>query len=396
MWRSWIIGPIGLLAIGIAGTLLFTSAKGQVLHPDPQSIPSTTQPHLSASWSEAADRTRSHIRASLAEQNLPGLSVAVGAGGAILWSEGFGWADLETRTPVTPDTRFRIGTASTVLTAAAAGRLLEQGRLTLDHEIQSYVPKYPKKQWPVTLRHLLANSAGLDTDSGEQDPLHRQRCAQPLEALPSFAQSALLFQPGTQRRSSSYGWILVSAAVEAAAKQPFLQYIGEQVFQPLKMTNTGAESATGENPEGIGEPGEDAPFMTLFRNLILQPLGIASPRVQRPEDPATVYTPGFRYSPAARHGLHVVPPRNLSCFAGAMAFYSTPSDLVRLGMATNGGALLQPAAGYDGEFMGRRVVSLRVLRDKGLVVAVTSNGSSVDTSALAAKVAETFARSIRP
>ena len=66
--------------------------------------------------------------------------MAVGAGSDIVWAEGFGWADLENRVPVAPDTRFRIGTASTALTSAAVGLLLEKGRLKLDDEIQTYVP----------------------------------------------------------------------------------------------------------------------------------------------------------------------------------------------------------------------------------------------------------------
>ena len=61
-----------------------------------------------------------------------------------------------------------------------------------------------------------------------------------------------------------YGWILVSAAIEAAADQPFLTFMREQIFQPLGMNDTGAESST-ENPEHVGEPEEDAPLLTLVR-----------------------------------------------------------------------------------------------------------------------------------
>ena len=60
-------------------------------------------------------------------------------------------------TKVTPDTRFRIGTASIVLTSAAAGLLLEKGKLKLDDEIQAYVPSFPGKPWPVTVRTGLVN-----------------------------------------------------------------------------------------------------------------------------------------------------------------------------------------------------------------------------------------------
>ena len=146
--------------------------------------------------------------------------MAVGVGGEIVWAEGFGWADLEKRVPVSPDMRFRIGTASTVLTSAAVGLLLEKDRLKLDEKIQTYVPEFPEKQWPVTLRQLMAHVAGVGNDGGDEGPLLSERCERPVEALQHFSgTSPLLFEPGTQYRYSSYGWILVSAAVEAAARR---------------------------------------------------------------------------------------------------------------------------------------------------------------------------------
>jgi CubicO group peptidase (beta-lactamase class C family) len=171
------------------------------LHPTQKAITSVRHSEPSPQWSEAVNRARRTVRAGLAEQNLPGLSVAVGVGGGVVWAEGFGWADIETRAPVTPDTRFRIGTASTMLTSAAAGVLLEKGRLRLDGEIQTYVPQFPKKQWSVTLRHLMAH-VGVATDGGDEGPLFAHRCERPLEALEHFAEGELLFEPGTQYRHS--------------------------------------------------------------------------------------------------------------------------------------------------------------------------------------------------
>jgi CubicO group peptidase (beta-lactamase class C family) len=421
--------PIGLLVAPIAGTWLFMKVLASALHPDPQAIPSVTRTEPSPQWSEAVNRARRSIRASLAEQNLPGLSVAVGVDDSMVWAEGFGWAHIETRMPVTPDTRFRIGTASTVLTSAAAGVLLEKGRLRLDDEIQTYVPQFPKKQWPVTLRQLMAHVGGVGTDGGDEGPLFLHRCGRPVEALQHFAQGELLFEPGTQYRHSKYGWILVSAAVEAAAAQPFLAFMRERIFRPLGMDHTGAESATEENPERVGEPAEDAPFLTLIHQLILKPLGISGTKARSATEPATAYASGWGPHPQVRYGLHVVAPRNLSCYAGSMAFLSTPSDLVRFGLAIRGGTLLQPAtvrllqtsqqltsgqktdyglgwdlhtvtlagestqaAGLHGELQGRQVASLMMFREAGIVVAVMSNTSHADTPALALKVAEAFAQ----
>ena len=99
------------------------------------------------------EQGRQFARAGLVEQNLPGLSVAVGVGGDIVWAEGFGWADMEKRVPVAPGMRFRIGHASKSLTSAAVGLLLEKGRLHLEDEIQTYVPEFPRK---TVARHAAA------------------------------------------------------------------------------------------------------------------------------------------------------------------------------------------------------------------------------------------------
>jgi serine beta-lactamase-like protein LACTB, mitochondrial len=429
---AWILVPIGLVVVAIAGMWLFMSFAASAVHPAPQAISSVAQADPSPQWSEAVNGARRIIRAALVEQNLPGLSVAVGAGGGMVWAEGFGWADIRARVPVTPDTRFRIGTASTVLTSAAVGLLLERRRLKLDNEIQAYVPQFPKKQWPVTLRQLMAHVGGVGTDAGDDGPLLRQRCERPVEALQHFGQGELLFEPGTQYRHSKYGWILVSAAIEAAAAQPFLTFIGEQIFRPLGMDHTGAESATQENPERVGEPAEDAPFLTFIRQVVVERLGIGGTQARSATAPATFYLPGFGNDPAVRYGLHVMPPRNLSCYAGAMAFLSTPSDLVRFGLAIKGGTLLQPATvrllqtpqqltsgqetnhglgwdlrtvtlagepaqavGQDGDLQGKRVGSLMMLREAGILVAVMSNISHADTPGLALKVAEAFAQTGR-
>ena len=320
-----------------------------------------------------------------------------------------------------------------MLTSAAVGVLVEKGDLKLDDEIQTYVPQFPKQRRPMTLRQLMAHTSGVGTDSGEEGPLSSQRCEQPVQALQHFSPSALLFEPGTQYRHSTYGWILTSAAVEAAAGQPFLTFMRERVFEPLGMDNTGAESATEENPEGIGEPGEDAPFLTLFRQLILEPLGMGGATERPATEPAVIYSPEFGGMVGfVRYGLSVMPPRNLSCYTGSMAFFSTPSDLVRFGLALNGGTLLQPATvqqlqspqklasgqdtshglgweledvtlageatqavGHDGELLGRKLVSLMMFREAGIVVAVTSNLANADTSALALQVAEAFAQPAR-
>jgi serine beta-lactamase-like protein LACTB, mitochondrial len=390
IWLAVIVVPVVLIPTAILGLYLYTSATAPLLHPDPQGVPAVTRSDPSAQWAGAVEQGRQAVRAALTEQNLPGLSVAVGAGSDIVWAEGFGWADLENLLKVGPDTRFRIGTASTALTSAAAGLLLEKGRLKLDDEIQTYVPAFPRKQWPVTVRQLMGHLAGVPNDGGDEGPLFSTHCERPVEGLQAFAERPLLFEPGTRYRYSSYGWILLSTAVEAAADEPFLTFMRNQIFEPLGMENTRADSSTAASG-----------------------------------DRATSYFP--RFAAAPRYGPDLMRPLDYSCYAGASVFVSTPSDLVRFGLAINRGKLLQPAtvqllqtsqrlpsgeetgyglgwdletaalageqtrmAGHDGDLLGGTVASFMTFPD-GLVVAVTSNISYADTYAVALKVAEAFA-----
>jgi serine beta-lactamase-like protein LACTB len=383
-----VVGLLLAAGLGLYGYILGTMTP---LHPNTQDVTSVTNSEPLQQWSGAVAQARQVVRAGLSEHNLPGLSVAVGAGGDLVWAEGFGWADLEKRVPVAPGTRFRIGTASTALTSAAVGLLVENGRLKLDDEIQRHVPEFSEKQWPVTLRQLMGHVAGVRTDSGDEGPLLSAHCERPVEGLEPFAERSLLFEPGTRYRYSSYGWILVSAAVEAAAGEPFLRFMRKQVFEPLGMDDTMADSTT---------------------EAIL--------------DRATPYFPRFAADP--RYGPDLMREIDYSCYAGASAFLSTPSDLVRFAMAVDSGRLLQPATvhllqtsqrltsgqetgyglgwdletvtlagqetrlvGHDGEALGGMVASLMTFPQHGIVVAVTSNTSYADTFAVALRIADAFA-----
>src|SRR5262245_26744557 len=112
-WFGLILVPVGLLLVAIPGMWVYMRTTATVLHPKPQEAPSVTHSAPSPKWADAVEQARQSVRAHLTEENLPGLSVAVGVGGDMVWAEGFGFADLRNIVPVTPDHRFRIGTAST-------------------------------------------------------------------------------------------------------------------------------------------------------------------------------------------------------------------------------------------------------------------------------------------
>ncbi len=122
----------GVLIASFAAFLTHAVAVPAPLFAQPQDVPSVTDPAPPPRYAAAVERARELVRAAVLEQNLPGVSVAVGAGvpsaasakeGAIVWAEGFGWRDVDTRTPVTPKTRFNIGTAASAVTPAAVASL---------------------------------------------------------------------------------------------------------------------------------------------------------------------------------------------------------------------------------------------------------------------------------
>ena len=98
----------------------------------------------------------------------PGMSIAVAVDGKLVWAEGFGLADLEQCVPVTPKTKFRIGSTSKPLTSAGVMLLYDQKRLDLDAPIQRYVAAFPAKEQVITTRELLGHLAGIRDYNAEE------------------------------------------------------------------------------------------------------------------------------------------------------------------------------------------------------------------------------------
>ena len=394
-WLALIAFLVSLPFAIAAGLWEYMSATAPTLHENPNRIPSSTRSTPPARWADSVDRARVNVREALTEGNIPGVSVAVAVGNDLVWAEGFGWANLEDQVRVTPDTKFRIGTASKALTSAAVGLLLETGQLDLDEGIQTYVPEYPAQPWPITLGQLMGHVSGIHNDGGDEGPLFAQHCLRPVEAVPAFAEGKLRFKPGTGYRDSNYGWILVSAAVEAAAKEPVLSFMKRRVFEPLGMKATEPDTSTIES--------EETPI----------------------PDQATSYFP--RFAADNKYGPDVMRPLDYSCYSGASVLLSTASDLVRFVTGINRGMLLKAATreklqtplrlpsgketgyglgwdignvrlagqrmatvGHDGDLLGGTAVSFKAFPEAGIVVAVTSNISYADTEGLALKIAEAF------
>ena len=104
-WLMVVLAAVGLLVLSIPGLWVFVSITAKPLHPNPETVPHLMHSPPPAKWAGVVEHGRRTVRESVAAQNLPGVSVAVGIDGDLVWAEGFGFADLKTGVPVTPASR---------------------------------------------------------------------------------------------------------------------------------------------------------------------------------------------------------------------------------------------------------------------------------------------------
>jgi Beta-lactamase len=163
MWAARAALAVGVVVAVFAAFLTHGVVVTAPLFPQSQEVPSVVDSAPSPQYAAAVERARELVRAAVLEQNLPGLSVAVGADGTLVWAEGFGWRDVVTRAPVTPDTRFNIGTAASVFTPAVASLgLIHTGTDSAAEWSPEHIGE-PEEDFPplTLLRHVIWQPLGL-------------------------------------------------------------------------------------------------------------------------------------------------------------------------------------------------------------------------------------------
>lgn len=187
-----------------------------------------------------ADKLRAFeefVREQMEKNKVPGLTVGF-VKDDYVWVKGFGSADLENRVPAKAESSYRLASVQKSMTAAAILRLVEEGKIDLDAEIQTYVPYFPKKKFPVTVRQLLYHLGGIPHYVNRDVEQHFKVHKTTREAIAIFENYDLVAEPGTKFSYSTYGYNLLGAAIEGASKQPYADYMREHVWQPLGMNDT--------------------------------------------------------------------------------------------------------------------------------------------------------------
>jgi CubicO group peptidase (beta-lactamase class C family) len=201
----------------------------------PASLPHS--PHVPGS--AVIDSARQLVQALVERERLPGFAITVSGppDRAVLWHEGFGLADIETRTAATPGTRFRVGSVSKLLTATALMRLSQRGLVDLDVPVGNYLASLPSHLQPLTLRQLAGHQGGIRHYRGNEF-FSRTPFTSLREALATFAADTLIASPGTRYAYSSYGYNLIGAVLEEVSDASFPELVRVRVLEPLRMHAT--------------------------------------------------------------------------------------------------------------------------------------------------------------
>lgn len=200
----------------------------------------------SAAWAETDSRTAAataYLKRMQQEAGSPGVSAAVAVGGEIVFSGGVGMSDLEAGSPASGSVVHNVGSISKTLALAGLMQLVEEGLVDLDTEFQVYIPWFPAKEYPITVRQLLTHTSGFGHYADMQlDRFPKEFFYRNYETFEESTEYwrdlPLLFEPGTHWSYSSYALNLVQGIVEELTKKSFEGYLRHNVFEPAGMLAT--------------------------------------------------------------------------------------------------------------------------------------------------------------
>jgi CubicO group peptidase (beta-lactamase class C family) len=230
-------------------------------------------------------------------------SVLVARDSKVLFSKGYGSANLEWKVPNAPDTKFRLGSVTKQFTAASILLLEERGKLSVTDPVKKYVPDAPAAWDKITIFHLLTHTSGIPNFTSFPDYAKLEPFATTAEQVVGrFRDKPLDFQPGEKWSYSNSGYVLLTYLIEKITGGSYKTFVQENIFTPLGMKDSGYDSNSAIIPHR-------ASGYTLVNNQL--------------------ENAGF---------VHMSVPQ------GAGALYSTTEDLLKWEQGLFGGKVLQAAS----------------------------------------------------
>ncbi len=182
---------------------------------------------------------------SLKSSNAPGAAVLVVRHGHVVFRQGYGVTDLHTRTPIEPNTNFRLASFTKQFTATCIMLLVHDGKLHYDDHLSDIFPEFPAYGKAITIRNLLNHTSGLPD---YEDLLMAKYSNTPEDKIPQILDAGVLqlleqqssgkFPPASEWQYSNSGYAVLAMVVEKVSGEPFGQFLHDRIFAPLQMNNT--------------------------------------------------------------------------------------------------------------------------------------------------------------
>jgi serine beta-lactamase-like protein LACTB len=189
-----------------------------------------------------AEQVYGYLQRLQADSGSPGISAAVSVNGEVVFSGGVGVADLQTGMAQDGRSVHNIGSISKAVAVVAVMQLVEQGKINLDAEVQTWAPWFPKKQQPITLRMLLTHTSGIRHykagEFGPADVMSFRHYDSFEESTRYWRDDPLVYEPGKNWLYSSYAVNLLHAVIEVASGVAVEEYLYKHIWQPAGMLET--------------------------------------------------------------------------------------------------------------------------------------------------------------
>jgi D-alanyl-D-alanine carboxypeptidase len=180
-----------------------------------------------------------------ADPRITGVSVGVVYRDHVIFSKGYGYADVERKVRTTGETCYRIASISKIFTTVAVLQLWEQGKLRLDDRVQHYLPWLAASDGrslePITVRQLLTHTAGLDRDGDTLQWAEDFQFPELAEIQRHIASGATVYEPLEHWKYSNYGFTLLGAIIEQVSGLSYIDYAHQHIIEPLGLTRTAPE-----------------------------------------------------------------------------------------------------------------------------------------------------------
>lgn len=334
---------------------------------------------------ETLKRIEAIIESEKAKLSIPGLSVAIAVNNQLRYAKGFGLADLENAVPAKATTAYRTASVAKAMTATAVMQLVEQGKIELDAPIQKTCAAFPEKSQPITVRHLLTHQSGIRHYRNRLEAASTEHYSSVADSLKIFKDDPLLFEPGAKYSYTTYGYSVLGCAIEGASGIKYEEYMAKNIFKPAEMERTRVDDLFAIIPErASGYVKVDINSMLMLSEGARKQMKVG--------------------------GIINAPLHDTSGKIPGGGLVSSAADLVKFAVAVNTGKLVKQSTldkmwteqkAQEGKETGyglgwnvytfgeQRVIlhsgnqagarsELRILPDKGIVIAVMTNLSDAD------------------